>query len=249
MSPQEKIELLDKFKDIVEKIDELLKEQEKLDIQEITFGDKQYAQIVTDLKLVNDAVIATIVYYIKGYHNRKIDKGVGAQHIKFHLNPTDKGYVSLDELLNLGASLREFSKIFKKPFTDDKGGKIYEWQNNDGVRFRVAIDKVKWEGLIPPLSPSDYAIISFYSDRNLKFRMNFKNSAVSEYYKDTENAYRPIFEPKNYKRNLAKKQNFDGDDDSALNTIKAEMLLRQNENLNKNNLGGNSTKIKKPPRI
>ncbi len=59
------------------------------------------------------------------------------------------------------------------------------------MRFRVAVDKNKGEGLIPPLSPSDFVIISFYSDRNLKnkttgeaMQMAFKNPKVREFYEN-----------------------------------------------------------------
>lgn len=52
------------------------------------------------------------------------------------------------------------------------------------MRFRIATDKIKGEGLIPPLSPSDEAIITFYSDRNLNKAMEFKNPKVKEYYEN-----------------------------------------------------------------
>ncbi|MCV3443910.1 hypothetical protein L8W64_08130 [Campylobacter sp. IFREMER_LSEM_CL1097] len=77
-------------------------------------------------------------------------------------------------------------KVFKEPFLEDqnKDGKVYEWENKEGVRFRVATDKIKGEGLIPPLSPSDEIIITFYSDRNLNKRMEFKNPKVKAYYEE-----------------------------------------------------------------
>ncbi|TKX28187.1 hypothetical protein [Campylobacter aviculae] len=52
------------------------------------------------------------------------------------------------------------------------------------MRFRIATDKIKGEGLIPPLSPSDEIIITFYSDRNLSDKMEFKNPKVKEYYEN-----------------------------------------------------------------
>ncbi|MCR2124169.1 hypothetical protein CUPS3778_03855, partial [Campylobacter upsaliensis] len=42
------------------------------------------------------------------------------------------------------------------------------------------------EGLIPPLSPFDEIIITFYSDRNLNEKMEFKNPKVREYYENKE---------------------------------------------------------------
>ncbi|MCR2109987.1 hypothetical protein CUPS4049_04985, partial [Campylobacter upsaliensis] len=41
-------------------------------------------------------------------------------------------------------------------------------------------------GLIPPLSPFDEIIITFYSDRNLNEKMEFKNPKVREYYENKE---------------------------------------------------------------
>ncbi|WP_276883385.1 hypothetical protein [Campylobacter cuniculorum] len=57
-----------------------------------------------------------------------------------------------------------------------------EIENDSGARFRITTDKIKGEGLIPPLSPFDEVIITFYSDRNLNERMEFKNPRVREYY-------------------------------------------------------------------
>ncbi|MBX1152323.1 hypothetical protein I9X74_00005 [Campylobacter jejuni] len=149
----------------------------------LTFG-KHNAKINTDLELIENAVIDYIIHYIKGFHNIKRDKGKGAKHIKFHLEKGSEGEITLDELLNLGNSIREYLKVFKEPFDDGRGGKVYEWQNNNRVRFRIATDKIKGEGLIPPLSPSDEAIITFYSDRNLNKAMEFKNPKVKEYYEN-----------------------------------------------------------------
>lgn len=50
-------------------------------------------------------------------------------------------------------------KIFNKPFIDNNGAKIYEWENNKNIRFRVIVDKLKREGLDVPLSPFDWQII------------------------------------------------------------------------------------------
>lgn len=101
-----------------------------------------------------------------------------------HLQQGSEGEITIEELLNLGKSIREYLKIFKEPFLEDenKSGKVYEWQDKNGIRFRVATDINREEGLIPPLSPSDEIIISFYSDRNLNQKMQFKNPEVEAYY-------------------------------------------------------------------
>ncbi|QOR03931.1 hypothetical protein [Campylobacter cuniculorum] len=88
--------------------------------------------------------------------------------------------------MNLGNSIRAYLKIFKEPFMDEKGGKVFEWENNNRVRFRAVTDKIKGEGDNFHSTPSDELIITFYSDRNLKERMEFKNPLVKEYYKITK---------------------------------------------------------------
>ena len=137
--------------------------------------------------MVENAVIDTVVMYVKGWHNIKRDKGIGAEYLKYHLKQGAIGEVSLEELLNLGRSLRKYMEIFKEPFLEDKTktGKVFEWQDFDGIRFRVTMDSKRQageEGLITPLSLPNDVIITFYSDRNLNARMVFKNPAVREFY-------------------------------------------------------------------
>lgn len=137
--------------------------------------------------MVENAVIDTVVMYVKGWHNIKRDKGIGAEHLKYHLKQGAIGEVSLEELLNLGRSLRKYMEIFGEPFLEDKTktGKVFEWQDSDGIRFRVTMDSKRQageEGLITPLSLPNDVIITFYSDRNLNEKMVFKNPAVREFY-------------------------------------------------------------------
>lgn len=165
--------------------------QEKRGIYNVTFNEKLSTPIQTDLEAIENAVIDYMVHYIKGWHNIKRDKGVGAEHIKFHLEQGSQGQITLEELLNLGNSIREYKEKFNEPFIDKEGNKtakIYEWENNEGVRFRIATDKIKGEGLPKtPLSPSDEIIITFYSDRNLNKQMEFKNPKVTQYYQSLKN--------------------------------------------------------------
>ena len=156
---------------------------EQRGIYNVTFGDKSATPIKTDIELIENAIINEVIYYIKGWHNERRDKGRGAEHIKMHLGKGVEGEITLEELLNLGNSIREYLKTFKEPFIDNKGGKVYEWENTEKTRFRVAVDKYKGEGLIPPLSPFADVIITFYSDRNLNKQMEFKNPQVAAHYK------------------------------------------------------------------
>ncbi|EFO9375878.1 hypothetical protein HL734_001081 [Campylobacter upsaliensis] len=159
---------------------------EKRGIYNVSFNEKNSTPINAELEAIENAIIDYVVHYIKGWHNERRDKGRGAEHIKLHLEKGSEGEISLEELLNLGNSIREYLKIFKEPFDDGRGGKVFEWENDEGVRFRIATDKIKGEGLIPPLSPSDEIIITFYSDRNLNEKMEFKNPKVKEFYENKE---------------------------------------------------------------
>ena len=166
-----------------------MKDKEKLGIYNVTFNDKKATPVNLnpDIALVENAVIDTVVMYVKGWHNIKRDKGIGAEHLKYHLKQGAIGEVSLEELLNLGRSLRKYMEIFGEPFLEDKTktGKVFEWQDSDGIRFRVTMDSKRQageEGLITPLSLPNDVIITFYSDRNLNKRMVFKNPVVREFY-------------------------------------------------------------------
>lgn len=164
-------------------------------IYNVTFNDKQSTPIKlsekSDIELVENAVIKEVAMYVKGWHNRKNQHGLGANHIKLHLDKNSIGEISIEELVNLGNSLREYIEIFKEPHIDKNGAKIYEWENDDKVRFRTVIDNPNKNSEDPEhtsiqkVSASDL-IISFYSDRNLKEPMQFKNPKVAEYYENLE---------------------------------------------------------------
>ena len=183
----------DLYKSFKDKIDTARKNrQEKRGIYNVSFNEKDSTPINAELEAIENIIIDYVVHYIKGWHNERRDKGRGAEHIKLHLEKGSEGEITLEELLNLGNSIREYLKLFKEPYLEDlnKDGKVFEWENDEGVRFRIATDKIKGEGLPKtPLSPSDEIIITFYSDRNLNEKMEFKNPKVKEYYesKQTQN--------------------------------------------------------------
>ncbi|MDO7253079.1 hypothetical protein [Helicobacter cappadocius] len=155
-------------------------------IYNTTFNEKKATPISvqSDLEKIEDAIIEEVVMYVKGYHNIKRDKGLGAEHIKIHLEQNSQGAITLKELLDLGKSIRAYIDKFQEPFIDKDNRKIYEWENEKGVRFRTIIDKIRGEGLhIAPLSPSNEVIITFYSDRNLNAKMRFKNPKVAKHSK------------------------------------------------------------------
>ena len=167
------------------------KQKEMRGIHNVTFNDKKATYIKTDLENIDSAI---------RYANSSRDKG--AKHIKIrHLtDKTKSGYITNEELMNLGNSLREYIKINKEPFIDSNGARIYEWENKEGVRFRVVADSSRRDAttaeLPQPRATDD--IITFYSDRNLNEPMNFKNpnlnSAISN-IKSQELSMRESFSP------------------------------------------------------
>lgn len=172
-------------------------------IYNTTFNNKKATPISmqSDLEKIEDAIIKEVVMYVKGYHNTVRDKGVGARHIKLHLEKGSYGHITLEELLNLGKFIRNYIDKFKKPFIDKNEAKIYEWENEKAVRFRVITDKIKREGHSnTPLSPFDETIITFYSDRNLNKKMEFKNPKVSKHYEINESLKEQNIHHKSRKR-------------------------------------------------
>ena len=170
-----------------------MKDKEKLGIYNVTFNGKKATPVKlnSDIDMVENAIINEVVMYVKGWHNIKMDKGKGAEHLKYHLKNGSNGEISLEELLNLGINLRKYTEVFKEPLMESNGSIIYEWQDNNEVRFRVVIDKIKIKDMqknegeghsSTPLSSPGKSIITFYSDRNLNARMVFKNPAVREFY-------------------------------------------------------------------
>ena len=176
-----------KFKDISKEL-----QKETRGIYNVTFNDKNATPINLEPDLLEELIESTIkeaiIMYMKGFHDYRRDKGLGAEHIKIHLEKGSEGEVNIEELLNLGNSLREYINVFEEAFIDKNGAKIYEWENDKGVRFRAIADKVP-ESVATHLASlnSDTQIISFYSDRNFNERMEFKNPKVKEYYENKNN--------------------------------------------------------------
>ena len=165
--------------------------KEQRGIYNVTFGKDNATPIFKDIEAIEDTVIEYIAMYVKGYHSTRKDRGFGAEHIKLHLEKGSEGYITIEELLNLGNSIREYLRIFKIPFLDKDGRKIYEWQDENEVRFRVVTDSLSQKGLEKnfqtggsqlPLSPFESTIITYYSDRNAKTPLFFKNPKVQGFY-------------------------------------------------------------------
>ena len=113
------------------------------------------------------------------------NKNKGGTHIRLEhsTDSSQQGYVTPDEVANLGQNLRNYLAKHKEPFIDKNGARLYEWENEAGDKFRVVINKAKGEGNsnLPQLpKPLNDEIITFYSDRNLKNKMIFKKPALNQ---------------------------------------------------------------------
>ncbi|WP_297195240.1 hypothetical protein [uncultured Campylobacter sp.] len=202
--------------------------KEKRGIYNVTFNEKESIFIEIEsierniLGFIKDAVLI----YSKGYHNIKKDKGFGAKHIKLHLEESSNGYININELLNIGKSLREYINNFQEPFLDKEGNKerkVYEWQDEKGIRFRVVSGMFEREGLPKtPLSPFNDTIVTFYSDRNLKERMLFKNPKVILFYESKE--------LNKQLENLLKQRNKNKEINTLLKEMKAKNIKTNKEN-------------------
>nr|DAS24729.1 MAG TPA: Large polyvalent protein associated domain 23 [Caudoviricetes sp.] len=147
-------------------------QKEKRGIYNVTYNNKIATYVKQDLDQIEGAL-----RYARG------DRSEGAKHIKIrHLNNEgSEGYVSKKELLDLGESMRKYLAKYKEPFINERNARVYEWQDDKGVRFRlVASNKSAGTPYTAELPrPADFEdIITFYSDRNLKKPMEFENPKV-----------------------------------------------------------------------
>lgn len=147
-------------------------QKEKRGIYNVAYNNKKATLIKQDLQTIDGVLLE------KG--RQKNDKGYGADHIAAHLKENSAGYVTQNELLNLGQSIREYILEYKEPFIEKSGARVYEWKDKEGVRFRLVVGDRSDKGATTAVAtehrlPLSKTIITFYSDRNLKQKMSFKN--------------------------------------------------------------------------
>ena len=149
--------------------------KEQRGIYNVTYNGKFSTPIKKDLDTLDEAL-----RYAQGNKNK------GAKHIRVGhtLDEKQEGYISAQELLNLGKNIREYLAKHKEPFIDKDGSRIYEWREN-GVNFRVvSSDSASGRGANSPITSttSTEDIITFYSDRNLANGkvFEFKNPKLQE---------------------------------------------------------------------
>ncbi|WP_103642149.1 LPD23 domain-containing protein [Campylobacter concisus] len=143
--------------------------KEKRGIYNVTYNGKKATWLKQDMANIDNAI---------RYESGNLSKG--AKHISIrHLDDENKvGFVTKEELLNLGKNMRKFIKEYKEPFINDRKARLYEWEDDKGVRFRLVVGNETagtpyTDELPQPAVSND--IITFYSDRNLKEPMKFEN--------------------------------------------------------------------------
>lgn len=118
--------------------------REKRGIYNVQFNGKNSTKIMKDMMDVEQAL-----RFEQGFENPVLNKGYGALHIDKHIGPDKDGWVSKEELLNIGEAVRNV-----EPYLKD-GKRVYEYHNDAGDRFRLIVgDRDSGEN-----------VISFYSNR------------------------------------------------------------------------------------
>ena len=184
-------------KKIQETLENLKSQKELRGIYNVTYNGKNATLIKQDLEKVDNAIRYQLGSRIKG-----------GKHIRIShtMDKSQEGYLTPQEIINMGRNIREYIKEYKEPFIDRNGARIYEWFDNVGNRFRVVTNDIKGEGNshLPQLSkPLNDEIITFYSDRNLKLgkTFEFKNQAVKQAYDEKFGILKKIREDRENKAN------------------------------------------------
>ncbi|MCA5589872.1 hypothetical protein LA342_08880 [Campylobacter upsaliensis] len=141
-------------------------EREQKGLFNVAYNGKNATLIKKDLEAVEEAIAL-----MQGTRY----KGAKHERIKHLTDPSKEGYITDLEFVNLGKSIREFLESYE-PFIDKNRARIYEWENKDKVRFRVVVNDVADMDSNPTTATEE--IITFYSDRNLKEKMKFKNPVL-----------------------------------------------------------------------
>lgn len=158
--------------------------QEQLALKGVVYNGDKAALIYKDLEQIDEAILL-----------QKGNKNKGGKHIRLEHTQDEAqlGFVTPDEVANIGQNVRKYINEYGKPFEDSYTGRVYEWQDENGVKFRLVVKNLKEVGSGNSNLPSaNEEIIIFYSNRNLKDDTKkhiskkewFKNPAVAERYKE-----------------------------------------------------------------
>ncbi|MDD7090354.1 LPD23 domain-containing protein, partial [Campylobacter sp.] len=127
------------------------KQKEMRGVYNVAFNEKRATQIYKDIEDVENAI-----KFEKGradyYKDNKLHDGFGSLHIQKHLDPKNKGYITTQEYLNMGEYIRKAGD-----FKESGGKRVYDYTDENGVRFRAIIGDTRG---------GKDRVISFFSDRN-----------------------------------------------------------------------------------
>ena len=148
--------------------------KEQRGIYNVTYNGKNATTIHKDLASFDSAIA-----YTQGNRFR------GGKHIRLRhsTDSTQQGYITPDEVAKLGTNIRAYINKHGDPHIDKNGSRIYEWNNDKGVKFRAVVNDIKEASRTDSLPASaSEEIITFYSDRNLaKDKVfEFKNPKLQE---------------------------------------------------------------------
>ncbi|WP_407932351.1 LPD23 domain-containing protein [Campylobacter sp.] len=156
-----------------------------------------YKDITSDLKAVDN-----IVKFEKGRKDYRTKdgykNGFGLKHIQKHLDPRKDGYITEQELLNIGEFMRrgKMDYVVKNKNGEEIIKCVYESFDDDGTRFRVIIGE----------NEKGDTTISFFSNRKSRtgfthnaedysFNLNDKGNSTPNEIKSQELAMRESFSP------------------------------------------------------
>ena len=148
--------------------------KEQRGIYNVTYNGKNATTIRKDLASFDSAIA-----YTQGNRFR------GGKHIRLRhsTDSTQQGYITPDEVANLGTNIRAYINKHGDPHIDKNGSRIYEWNNDKGVKFRAVVNDIKEASRTDSLPASaSEEIITFYSDRNLQKGkvFEFKNPVLNQ---------------------------------------------------------------------
>uniref|UniRef100_UPI0030147DC2 LPD23 domain-containing protein n=4 Tax=Campylobacter lanienae TaxID=75658 RepID=UPI0030147DC2 len=143
------------------------KQKEVRGVYNVAFNEKRATQIYKDIEDVEN-----VIKFEKGRaDNITANKdGFGSLHIQKHLDPKNEGYITTQEYLNMGEYIRKAGD-----FKESGGKRVYDYTDENGVRFRAIIGDTRG---------GKDRVISFFSDRKAGSaydRQNYtRNQPLSE---------------------------------------------------------------------
>ncbi|MGX3045951.1 hypothetical protein [Helicobacter sp. T3_23-1056] len=147
--------------------------KEQRGIYNVTYNGKNATMIYKDLESIESAI---------AYAGGNRFKGGKHIRIKHSTDSKQQGYITPDEVANLGKNIRNYINKHGDPHIDKNGSRIYERKNDKGEKFRAVVNDIKTSRTDTLPASASEEIITFYSNRNLpKDKIfEFKNPKLQE---------------------------------------------------------------------